>query len=137
VGDPPADLALATTQRLVQDALAGAAAEDLGIEVTKGDVEDGLVALAEQNGGQEALEQAALQAGIPPESLEDFVRTNLRFQEIGATLGATGDPQAALAEYSDRIDLQVAPRYGTWDATQLVIVPGSSVVSSPTGTVEP
>ena len=33
----------------------------------------------------------------------------------------------ALSEYSDAIDVEVSPRYGTWDDAQLSIIPGSSV----------
>ena len=44
--------------------------------------------------------------------------------DAAAQLEAT---RVALAEYSEAIDVQVAPRYGTWDDAQLQIVPGSSV----------
>lgn len=135
-GQPPEGLAAATTQRLVQDALFAAKAAELGVEVTQGQVESGLEELAAQNGGQEALDQAALQAGIAPASVEDFVRTSLLFTGIGTALEPGGDAvaqrdvaRAALAEYSESIDVQVAPRYGTWDDAQLSIVSGSSVVS--------
>jgi hypothetical protein len=142
-GQPPQGLARATAQRLVQDALAQAKADELGIEVTQGQVEAGAAALAEQNGGQEALEQAALQAGIAPESIEGFVRTSLLFQEIGMELDPGADAQVqatatgvALAEYAEQIDLRVASRYGAWDPASLAIVPGSAV-AGPSATVEP
>ncbi len=35
----------------------------------------------------------------------------------------------ALTEYSAAIDLEVAPRYGTWDDAQLSIIPGSPVTT--------
>jgi len=136
-GEPPAGLASATTQRLVQNRLIASYAAMKGIELTRTQVEQGLEQLATENGGQEALNNLALQSGIPPESLEDTVRTNLLVTAIGLTLTASGDAQAtgeavrvALSEYSDAIDVAVAPRYGTWDDAQLAIVPGSAVTRS-------
>ncbi len=133
-GEPPTGLALATTQRLVQDALFQAKASDLGIQVTPAEIEAGVAELAASNGGLEALQQAALQAGIPADAIDDFVRTNLLFNEIGRALDSSGDAaaqqaatRAALAEYSDQIGLEVSPRYGTWNPETLEIVPGSTV----------
>lgn len=134
-GEPPVGLALATTQRMVQDALFRAHAAELGVGVTATEVDEALAELAEQNGGQEALEATALQSGIPAYAIEDFVRTNLLFTAIAEVLGpddAAAREAAArqsLAAYSDRIDLQVAPRYGVWDDLNLQIVPGSPVAS--------
>jgi hypothetical protein len=143
-GQPPAGLASATTQRLVQDALFAAKAQELGVQVTPGDVEQGVAALAAQNGGQPALEDLARQSGLAPESIPDFVRTSLYFQGIATKLDPSGDAtsqrdaaRAALAEYSAQIDVQVAPRYGTWDDTQLSIVPGSAVVTQPSAAAQP
>ncbi len=141
---PPEGLATATTQRLVQDALFLAKAEELGVEVTQSQVDAGLAELAAQNGGQDALEQAALQAGIAPESLDDFVRTGLLIREIGQKLGSTADAsvqselaRAELVAYSADIGVRVAPRYGRWDDSQLSIVPGSSVARPPVETAGP
>ena len=39
----------------------------------------------------------------------------------------------ALTEYSDAIDIEVSPRYGTWDDAQLSIIPGSSVTQPSVG----
>jgi hypothetical protein len=133
-GEPPAGLASATTQRILVNRLVASYAEDQGIELTRTQVEEGLAQLAAENGGQEALNDLAAQSGIPPEDLEDTIRTNLLVTAIGLTVDASGDENAqleatlaALAEYSEAIDVQVAPRYGTWDDAQLQIVPGSAV----------
>ncbi len=133
---PPAGLAPATVERLVQTALVDAKAADLGLTLTNGQIEEGLNQLAEQNGGMAALEDLALQQGLRPESLKDVVRTNLLVTAIGLRLNQAGDAaaqgqaaQQALSEYSSAVDVQVAPRYGTWDDAQLRIVPGSPVVT--------
>ncbi len=133
-GEPPPGLATSTAQRLLLNQLVASYADDQGIELTRTQVQEGLEQLAAENGGQEALADVAAQSGIPPEDLEDTVRTNLLVTAIGLTTGAGNDPTAqleatrvVLAEYSEAIDVQVAPRYGTWDDAQLQIVPGSSV----------
>jgi hypothetical protein len=133
-GEPPAGLATSTTQRILLNRLVESYAEDQGIELTRTQVQEGLEQLVAENGGEEALADLAAQSGIPPEELEATIRTNLLVTAIGLALGSTTDPAAqleatrvALAEYSEAIDVQVAPRYGTWDDAQLQIVPGSSV----------
>jgi hypothetical protein len=138
-GEPPAGLASATTQRLVQARLIESYAATEGIELTRTQVQQGLERLATENGGQEALENLALQSGIPVGALELTVRTNLLVTAIGEKVNPSGDPQAAsesarvaLSEYSEAIDVEVSPRYGTWDDAQLAIIPGSSV-TQPSG----
>jgi hypothetical protein len=133
-GEPPAGLAGVTAQRLVQTRLIESYAALNGVELTRAQVEQGLVQLATENGGQDALNDLALQSGIPISGLEATVRTNLLVTAIGEKLDPSGDPQAkgeatrvALSEYSDAIDVEVSPRYGTWDDAQLSIIPGSSV----------
>jgi hypothetical protein len=138
-GEPPAGLASATTQRVVLNRLVTSYAEGNGIALTRTQVEQGLEQLATENGGEQALNDLAAQSGIPPQALEDTVRTNLLVTAIGAQLNAAGDAAAqlesarvALSEYSDSIDVTVAPRYGAWDDAQLSIVPGTSL-STPAG----
>ena len=138
-GEPPEGLATATTQRLVQARLIESYAATQDLELTRTQVEQGLEQLATENGGRQALEDLALQSGIPVGALELTVRTNLLVTAIGEKLNPSGDPQAAgesarvaLSEFSDAIDVEVSPRYGTWDDARLSIIPGSSV-TQPSG----
>lgn len=135
-GDPPAGMANAVVERLVQGDLIDAWAETLGVALTAGQVSAGVAQLAEANGGMEALDQAALQSYIPSSAVTDVVRTNMLFAEAGRKLAAdvTEDQQTAAAttalmEYAASIDVEVAPRYGAWDDTRLRVVAGSSVSS--------
>ena len=139
-GEPPAGLASATTQRLVQNKLIESYAATNGIELTRAQVQQGLEQLATENGGREALNNLALQSGIPISGLEGTVRINLLVTAIGEKLSPSGDAQAkgeatrvALSEYSDAIDIEVSPRYGTWDDAQLSIIPGSAVTQPSVG----
>ena len=139
-GEPPAGLAGATTERVVRDRLVSSYAEGNGIELTRTQVEQSLEQLATANGGEEALNDLALQSGIPPQALEEYVRTDLLVTAIGQKLDAAGDEaaqleaaRAALSEYSAAIDVEVSPRYGTWDDAQLQIVPGSALSTPDSG----
>lgn len=138
-GEPPAGLASATTERVVLYRLIDAYAEANGVEVTRTEVEEGLEELAAANGGEDGLRQAALSAGIPVEALERTIRTNLLVTGIGSGINPSGELAAqlesareALSEYSESIDVAVAPRYGTWDDEALAIIPGSSL-TEPSG----
>ncbi len=141
--EPPVGLAVANVQRLVQGAVIAAKAAELDIRVSDGQVDRARDDLAEERfGGIDGLRAAALQSGIPPEGLDDAVRSSLEVEAIGAALAPDGDAaarnaaaQQALAEYSDAIDVEVAPRYGTWDDATLTIVLGSPVAGE--ASVEP
>jgi len=133
-GEPPPGLATGATERIVLNRLIQSYARGNGIAVTQTQVEQALEQLAQDNGGQAALNDLALQSGIPLAELEDTVATNLLVTQIGSALNAAGDAAAqvesarvALSEYSAQIDVAVAPRYGTWDDEQLAIVPGSDL----------
>jgi len=138
-GEPPAGLASATTERVVLYRLIDSFAEANGVDVTRTEVEEGLEELAAANGGQDGLREAALSAGIPEEALERTIRTNLLVTGIGSGINPSGDipeqlesARVALSEYSESIDVAVAPRYGTWDDQTLAIIPGSSL-TEPSG----
>ena len=135
--EPPEALALATIQRLVQDQLIEAKSTELGLEVTPAEVDRAVEQLVEQSGGPEALAQFALQQGIPQEAIKAQVRSNLLLSRIGPAVAKDGDAaaqqdatQQALTQLSQSIDLQVAPRYGTWDHALLAVNPTSPVVGS-------
>ncbi len=133
-GEPPAGLATATVQRLVQGEVIANYAERNGVSVTATQVQEGVDELADQNGGMDALTDLALQSGIPADAIDDTVRTNLLVAGIGVRLDPSGDATSqlaatgsALAEYSQATNVIVAPRYGTWDDAQLGVATGSAV----------
>jgi hypothetical protein len=136
-GAPPSGLALATTQRLVTDALFASKAEDLGITLTGAEVEDARADFAEQYGGDGQLVEAAGQAGIPAGSLNAYVRTSLLFTRIGQALLADAEPtqqqdaaRQEMQRYSEEIEVSVAPRYGSWQPQALQIDPTSPLVAT-------
>lgn len=142
--EPSAEMTLANVQRMVQSEVIEGAAASLGVSVSTAAVQQAVAQLAEQSGGVDALSQLAVQAYIPPEAIEDVVRTNLLAEAIGAAVvggDESGDPQLgaqqAIVGYSQSIDVEVAPRYGTWDDTTLTIAPGSTVAQDAAPAVAP
>lgn len=120
--------AIAKTGTLTRDTLHGMvldqvlhrAARDAGVTVTRKEVQEMRSGLEEQAGGSKGLETAWLQQyGIAPERLDDNLRLQLEAQKLAASLGTnTGDPAfwSALTKASEELDVDLNPRYGTWDA---------------------
>ncbi|WAX79649.1 SurA N-terminal domain-containing protein [Streptomyces sp. KMM 9044] len=108
-----------TLQGMVLDRVLERAAGDAGVTVTPKEVQEMRSGLEEQAGGAEALETAWLQQyGIPPERLDDNLRLQLQAQKLAQRLGTdTSRPEfwQALSEASKELDVNLNPRYGTWD----------------------
>ncbi|WP_020137855.1 SurA N-terminal domain-containing protein [Streptomyces sp. 351MFTsu5.1] len=120
--------AIAKTGTLTRDVLHGMvldrvlhrAAEDAQVSVTRKEVQQLRAGLEEQAGGSKGLETAWLQQyGIAPERLDESLRLQLEAQKLAAKLGTdTSDPAfwGALTKASKELDVDLNPRYGTWDA---------------------
>ncbi|MGY0067855.1 SurA N-terminal domain-containing protein [Streptomyces sp. QTS137] len=108
-----------TLQGMVLDRVLERAARDAGVTVTPKEVQGMRSGLEEQAGGAEALETAWLQQyGIPPKRLDDNLRLQLQAQKLAQRLGTdTSRPEfwQALSEASKELDVDLNPRYGTWD----------------------
>ncbi|MEU3148085.1 MULTISPECIES: SurA N-terminal domain-containing protein [unclassified Streptomyces] len=108
-----------TLQGMVLDRVLERAARDAGVTVTPKEVQGMRSGLEEQAGGAEALETAWLQQyGIPPERLDENLRLQLQAQKLAQRLGTdTSRPEfwQALSEASKELDVDLNPRYGTWD----------------------
>lgn len=104
---------------LVLDQVLHRAAQDAGVTVTRKEIQRMRADLEQQVGGAKALETAWLQQyGIPPQRLDENLRLQLEAQKLAAKLGTdTGKPAFwnALAEASKNLDIDLNPRYGTWD----------------------
>lgn len=120
--------AIAKTGTLSRDVLHGMvldrvlhrAAEDAHVSVTRKEVQELRAGLEEQAGGSKGLETAWLQRyGIAPERLDESLRLQLEAQKLATELGTdTSNPAfwGALTKASKELDVDVNPRYGTWDA---------------------
>lgn len=130
--------AIARTGSLTRDTLHGMvldrvlerAARDAGVSVTTREVQRMRAGLEEQAGGAEALERAWLQQyGIPPQRLDENLRLQLQAQKLAEKLGTdTSRPEfwKALSEAGEELDVDVNPRYGTWDVEKSSRVDGKT-----------
>jgi outer membrane murein-binding lipoprotein Lpp len=104
---------------LVLDRVLHRAAQDAGVTVTRKELQGMRGDLEERLGGAKALEAAWLQQyGIPPQRVDENLRLQLEAQKLAAKLGTdTGKPAFwnALSEASKKLDIDLNPRYGTWD----------------------
>ncbi|MFE0476212.1 SurA N-terminal domain-containing protein [Streptomyces sp. NPDC058947] len=108
-----------TLHTMVLDRVLHRAAEDAGVSVSRKEIQEMRSGLEEQAGGAEALETTWLQRyGIPPRRLEENLRLQLEAQKLAEKLGTdTTRPEfwKALSESSKQLDVDLNPRYGTWD----------------------
>jgi hypothetical protein len=116
-------LTRSTLHTMVLDKVLHQAAADAGVEVTRRDIQTMRAGLEEQAGGREALEQGWLQQySVAPARLEESLSTEIEAQKLAKELGAdmnAPEGQAifwkALSKASKKLDVDLNPRYGTWD----------------------
>ncbi|MER6088440.1 SurA N-terminal domain-containing protein [Streptomyces bluensis] len=112
-----------TLHSMVLDEVLKRAAEDAGVGVTRKDIQTFRTSLERQVGGPKALETTWLQQyGVAPQRLDDNLRTEIEAQKLAAALGADMNTDAgqatfwkALSDASKKLDVDLNPRYGTWD----------------------
>ncbi|MEU3949920.1 SurA N-terminal domain-containing protein [Streptomyces sp. NPDC029526] len=108
-----------TLNGMVLDRVLERAAEDAGVTVSDREVQQLRSDLQEQAGGAEALEAAWLQQyGIPPQRLDTNLRLQIKAQKLAESLGTdTSRPEfwQALSEAGKKLDVDLNPRYGSWD----------------------
>ncbi|GAB2763353.1 SurA N-terminal domain-containing protein [Streptomyces bullii] len=108
-----------TLHTLVLDRVLHRAAQDAGVTVTRREIQQMRTGLEQQAGGAKALETAWLQQyGIPPQRLDENLRLQLEAQKLAEKLGTdTSRPDfwKALSKASEKLNVDLNPRYGTWD----------------------
>ncbi|MEV6959244.1 SurA N-terminal domain-containing protein [Streptomyces sp. NPDC051207] len=108
-----------TLHNMVLDQVLHHAAREAGVTVTRKEIQRMRAGLERQAGGREGLETTWLQQyGIAPERLEENLRLQLEAQKLAKKLGTdTTRPDfwKALSAASEELDIDLNPRYGTWD----------------------
>ncbi|WP_155053991.1 SurA N-terminal domain-containing protein [Streptomyces blattellae] len=111
-----------TLHNMVLDRVMHRAAQDAGVTVSRKEVQEMRASLEEQSGGAKGLETTWLQQyGVPPERLDENLRLQLEAQKLAENLGTDTSQPAfwqALSEASDTLNVDLNPRYGTWDVEQ-------------------
>ncbi|MEU9593445.1 SurA N-terminal domain-containing protein [Streptomyces sp. NPDC048193] len=108
-----------TLHGMVLDRVLHRAAQDAGVTVSRKEVQQMRTGLEQQAGGAKQLETVWLQQyGVAPERLDENLVVQLEAQKLAEHLGTdTSRPEfwQALSKASQQLDVDLNPRYGTWD----------------------
>ncbi|TXS55516.1 SurA N-terminal domain-containing protein [Streptomyces sp. t39] len=111
---------------LIVDRVVAKAADDAGVSVSRKEIQAARAALAQQSGGDEQMAAMYLQQrGVAPDQLDDVVRRDVLVGKIAEAIGAGNTPEGqqkmndAFTAAAKALDIDVNPRYGTWDDAKL------------------
>lgn len=106
-----------------------------GVSATDAEVNARIRALELEFGSREELLRAAAESLIAEEQLFESIRAGLNTSKLGAYLAPDENQEEQndllfieLIEYAKTFDIQVAPRFGTWDREIMVLVDAVSDV---------
>lgn len=135
---PDAPLTSKTLYRMILAIVIGDMARQTGVTVTQGDIDMTIAQAVANAGGQKAFDDALASGGIAPSEVQTVARINLQAQAISRALVPQGTAQEqsdafskALAATAQKLQVTVNPRFGTWDATQAMVVPAPFDLSAP------
>ncbi|WNZ10985.1 SurA N-terminal domain-containing protein [Streptomyces sp. 11x1] len=111
-----------TLNGMVLEKVLDQALKDAGVTVTRKEIQQYRSGLETEAGGAAALEAAYLQRySVAPEQLEESLRSDVEVQKLAAALGADlNSPEGgtvfwkALSTASEKLDVDLNPRYGSW-----------------------
>jgi hypothetical protein len=116
-------LARATLDGMIRHEVVAAVARDEGVHVSRSEIQQTRRRYEQQAGGAQALQSALLQQqAVAPSQIDDRVWLELSVRKIAKASGidlrtARGNQQLTkkFADASRRLDIEVNPRYGSWD----------------------
>ncbi|MGV9269977.1 SurA N-terminal domain-containing protein [Kitasatospora sp. NPDC003701] len=123
---------------LVLDAVVARAAADRGLAVGGAEVAAARTAEEVRYGGAGPFARVLASRGVPGAGIDDYLRRQLGIRRLAAAAGQdAGTPagdtavRLALAEAATALHLRVNPRYGTWDADRVALLPDSPLWLAP------
>lgn len=127
-----------TIQRLVTNLLIEQGAAMRGVTVNEGETQKFLTEAADTVGGMDALVSSAVQQGIPASELPAQVRARVAADLLGESLAPGEDTDTKdvavgryLVEVAQTINVDVNPRFGSWQAERLTVAPPPDDLSIP------
>ena len=114
--------------------------QELKLNVTKAEIDSRRASIVDQVGGEEALPNALVNAGIAPQDLDRYIEAIAYSDKISQKLTAAGvtedqlgqEIQKLVVAKAKEIGVTVNPRYGKWDATTADVVTADSAESAVT-----
>ncbi|MFI6471745.1 SurA N-terminal domain-containing protein [Streptomyces sp. NPDC050516] len=107
---------------MIFDRVLGHAASQAGVSVSRKEIEDARAAMVRQAGGEDQLrEQALTNGGLAPDQIDAYVQRQVTEEKLAAAIGARTqqDLLPALVKASKDLGVDVNPRYGSWNASQI------------------
>jgi hypothetical protein len=123
------DLQRNTVHSLIQDQVIEQAAKDVGVSVSPREVQQARAAAEQQAGGAAQLRTQLLQTyAMVPADIEQSILSDLTLRKVEQHYGADVQTAAGQAEIldvlrktSDKLGVDVNPRYGSWNAKKLTL----------------
>ena len=114
--------------------------QELKLNVTKAEIDSRRASIVDQVGGEAALPNALVNAGIAPQDLDRYIEAIAYSDKISRKLTAAGVTEDQLGQEIQKlvvakameIGVTVNPRYGKWDATTADVVAADSAESAVT-----
>ena len=116
--------------------------KEIKLSVSKAEIDARRQGIIDQVGGQEALPNALVGAGIAPNDFDKYIEAILISDKITQTLTAAGVTEADMGAQISKIvvakakelGVTVNPRYGKWDATVADVVASDAAGTAVTPT---
>jgi hypothetical protein len=114
------------------------AAAKLKITASKAEIDTRRANIIDQLGGEEALPNALVVAGIAPKDFDLYLQGVILSDKIAQAFAATGVPNEQIGASIQKLVVDMAtekkvtinPRYGAWDAATADVVPVDSAGSA-------
>jgi hypothetical protein len=114
--------------------------QELKLNVTKAEIDSRRASIVDQVGGEEALPNALVNAGIAPQDLDRYIEAIAYSDKISQKLVAAGvtddqlgaEIQKLVVAKAKEIGVTVNPRYGKWDPATADVVAADSAESAVT-----
>ena len=124
--------------RQIKQELGNALAAKYNITISQGQIDTYLQQQYQAAGGKEQLYAAVLPEGITPAAINNVILTKMQFDAVAGAVapGKTSAEQnaalfAAASAVADTMNIQVSPRFGSWNPESLGVVPPPDDISSP------
>jgi hypothetical protein len=116
--------------------------KEIKLSVSKAEIDTRRQGIIDQVGGEEALPNALVGAGIAPNDFDKYIEAILISDKITQTLTAAGVTEADMGAQISKIvvakakelGVTVNPRYGKWDATVADVVASDAAGTAVTPT---
>ncbi|MCI3221516.1 SurA N-terminal domain-containing protein [Streptomyces sp. NP-1717] len=112
---------------MIFDRILEKAADDAGVTVSRKEIQTTRQVAAQQSGGEDQLAAMLLQQGaLTPDQIDTAIRREVLMSKLAESLGAnTTTPEGqqqvlgTLVKTSEKLGIDVNPRYGAWDVKQV------------------